>query len=171
MGQEDRPKGGRALYSGVPRTEKPASPAKQVAGFIAKFDPAIATLTRATRSRVRKRLPTAVELVYDNYAALAIGFGPTEKTSDAIISVAAYARGVTLYFIYGASLPDPDGLLEGGGKQGKFIRITDAAQVDDPKVASLIATAVKHARAPFAKTGKGYTVIKSISAKQRPRRP
>ena len=170
MGQEDRPKGRLALYSSVPRTEKAASPAKQVAGFIAKFDPAIAKLTRGTRSRVRKRLPTAVELVYDNYNALAIGFGPTEKTTDAIVSVAAYARGVTLYFTYGASLPDPDGLLEGGGNQGRFIRITDARQIDDPKVAALIATAVRHARAPFAKAGKGYTVVKSISAKQRPRR-
>ena len=170
MAKEDRPKRRFALYSGVPRSEKATSPAKQVAGFIAKFDPAIAKLTRATRSRVRKRLPTAVELVYDNYNALAIGFGPTEKTTDAIVSVAAYARGVTLYFMYGASLPDPNGLLEGAGNQGRFIRITDAKQIDDPKVASLMATAVKHARAPFAKTGKGYTVVKSISAKQRPRR-
>ena len=154
----------------MPRTEKPPSPARQVAGFIAKFDPAIARLTRAARTRVRKRLPTAVELVYDNYNALAIGFGPTEKTSDAIISVAAYARGVTLYFIYGASLPDPDGLLQGGGKQGRFLRLTDAQQIDEPRTAALIATAVKHARVPFAKTGKGYTLVKSISAKQRPRR-
>ena len=119
---------------------------------------------------MRKRLPTAVELVYDNYNALAIGFSPTEKTSDAIISVAAYARGVTLYFIYGASLPDPDGLLQGGGKQGRFLRLTDAQQIDEPRTAALIATAVKHARVPFAKTGKGYTLVKSISAKQRPRR-
>lgn len=154
----------------MPRTEKPPSPARQVAGFIAKFDPAIARLTRAARTRVRKRLPTAVELVYDNYNALAIGFSPTEKTSDAIISVAAYARGVTLYFIYGASLPDPDGLLQGGGKQGRFLRLTDAQQIDEPRTAALIATAVKHARVPFAKTGKGYTLVKSISAKQRPRR-
>ena len=154
----------------MPRTGKAPSPAKQVAGFIAKFDPAIAKLTRAARTRVRQRLPTAVELVYDNYNALAIGFGPTEKTSDAIISVAAYARGVTLYFMYGASLPDPDGLLEGGGNQGRFIRLTDARQIDEPKTAALITTAVKHARVPFAKTGKGYTVVKSISAKQRPRR-
>jgi hypothetical protein len=154
----------------VPRTEKAASPAKQVAGFIAKFDPSIAKLTRAARRRMRKRLPTAVELVYDNYNALAIGFGPTEKTTDAVLSIAAYARGVTLYFTYGASLPDPDGLLEGGGNQGRFILLTDAKQIDEPKTAALIATAVRHARAPFPKTGKGHTVVKSISAKQRPRR-
>ena len=50
------------------------SPAKQVAEFIARFDPAIAKLIRAVRSALRKRLPTAVEQVYDNYNFLAIGF-------------------------------------------------------------------------------------------------
>lgn len=108
---------GRALYSGVPRSSKVETPAKQVAGFIAKFDPAIAKLTRGARAKMRKRLPTAVELVYDNYNALAIGFGPTERTTDAILSVAAYATGVTLYFTYGKSLPDPDKRLEGAGNQ------------------------------------------------------
>jgi hypothetical protein len=80
---------GRALYSGVPKSSKVETPAKQVAGFIAKFDPAIAKLTRGARAKMRKRLPTAVELVYDNYNALAIGFGPTERTPDAIVTVAA----------------------------------------------------------------------------------
>lgn len=46
--------------------EPAASPAKQLAGFIAKYDPAVARLTLATRAALRKRLPTAIELVYDN---------------------------------------------------------------------------------------------------------
>jgi hypothetical protein len=147
------------------------TPAQQVAGFIAKFDPAIATIARASRTKIRKRLPTAVEMVYDNYNALAMGFGPTERTSEAVLSVAVWARGVTLYFTYGASLPDPDGLLEGDGKQGRFVRLPSASVIDDPRVARLIATAVAHSKVPFAPAGRGYTVVKSISAKQRPRRP
>jgi hypothetical protein len=149
---------------------KPQTPAQQVAGFIAKFDPAVATLARAARSKLRKRMPTAVELVYDNYNALAIGFGPTEKTSEAVVSVAVYARGVNLYFIHGASLPDPDGLLEGNGTRGRFLRLTSAARLDDPKVIALLERAVTHAKAPMALTGRGRTIVKSISAKQRPRR-
>jgi hypothetical protein len=120
---------------------------------------------------MRKQLPTAVELVYDNYNALAIGFGPTERTSDAVISVAVYARGVNLYFIHGASLADPHGLLEGNGKQGRFLRLTSADQIDDPRVAALIETAVAHARVPMAPTGRGHTVVKMVAAKQMPRRP
>ena len=144
---------------------------RRVSGFIAKFDPAIAKLARAARRRMRKRFPTAVDLVYDNYNALAIGFGPTEHTSDAVISVAVYARGVNLYFIYGASLDDPHGLLEGSGKQGRFLRLTSAEQIDEPKVAELIDAAVAHARVPMAPTGRGHTVVKMVSEKQMPRRP
>ena len=148
------------------------SPAKQVAVFIARFDPAIAKLVRAARAVLRKRFfPTAVEMVYDNYRALALGFGPNERASDAIVSLAVYTRGVNLYFIYGAHLADPQQLLEGNGTQGRFIRLDDLAVLDKPAVKELIRAAIELGEPPLPTTGRGYTVIKSISAKQRPRRP
>ena len=156
------------------RSSKPAvpaaSPGRQVAGFIAKFDPTIARLTRSARAALRKRFPTAVEIVYDNYNALAIGFATTERTSDVIVSIAAYARGVNLYFMYGRSLPDPDGLLQGSGNQGAFIRIDDVAVLDRPPVAALLQAAVADTDPPLPRSGRGYTVIKSVSARQRSRR-
>ena len=153
------------------KTKSEPSPSEQVEGFIRKFDPAIAKLTRAVRKEMRKRFPSAVELVYDNYNALAIGFGPNERASDAIFSIAVYARGVNLYFIYGRSLSDPQKLLQGQGSQGAFIRVDDMKVLDEPGVRALIDAATKHARPRFPEKGRGYTVIKSISAKQRPRRP
>jgi len=153
------------------KTTEKLSPAKQVARFIAKFDPAIAKLTRSCRSVVRKRYPSAIELVYDNYNALAIGYSPTEKTSEVVFSLAVYARGLNLYFMYGRSLPDPNGLLQGSGTQGAFIRLESVATLDEPKVIDLIQRAVKRQKPTFPAKGKGYTVVKSISAKQRPRRP
>jgi hypothetical protein len=146
------------------------SSAKQVATFIAKFDPAIAKLTRACRSVLRKRYPSAIELVYDNYNALAIGYSPTERTSDVVFSLAVYARGVNLYFMYGRSLEDPDQLLQGHGSQGAFIRLQGVNTLDELKVKKLIERAVKRQRPTFAINGRGYTIVKSISAKQRPRR-
>ena len=146
------------------------SPAKQVAGFIAKFDPSIAKLTRAARAVLRKRFPTAIELVYDNYNALAIGYSSTERTSDVLFSLAVYARGVNLYFMYGRSLPDPHKLLQGSGNQGAFVRLDDMSVLDEPGVKELIEAAVKHAEPPLATSGRGYTIVKSVSAKQRPRR-
>ena len=147
------------------------SPAKQVAGFIAKFDPAVAKLVHSARSALRKRFPTAIELVYDNYNALAIGFSPTEKTADVLFSLAVYPRWVDLYFMYGRSLPDPDKLLQGSGKQGAFVRLDDVSVLDRPPIKALIDAAIRHSDSPLRASGRGYTVVKSISAKQRPRRP
>jgi len=137
------------------KTTEKLSPAKQVASFIAKFDPAIAKLTRSCRSVVRKRYPSAIELVYDNYNALAIGYSPTEKTSEVVFSLAVYARGLNLYFMYGRSLPDPNGLLQGSGTQGAFIRLESVATLDEPKVIDLIQRAVKRQKPTFPAKGKG----------------
>ena len=81
---------------------------------------------REARAKLRRRLPTAIELVYDNYNALAIGFASSERASDVIVSLAVYARGVNLYFIYGVALADPHHLLLGSGNQGRFVRLESA---------------------------------------------
>ena len=146
------------------------TPTKQLAGFIAKFDPAVAKLARASRAMLRKRFPTAVELVYDNYNALAIGYCATERASDCIVSLAVTSRGVALSFYYGAGLPDPTGILQGNGSQNRYIRLESASRLMDPAVEALIRAAVAKSKAPLPARDKGYLVIKSVSAKQRPRR-
>jgi hypothetical protein len=152
---------------------KPAStesPTKQLASFIAKFDPAIAQLFRSSRSAMRKRFSTANELVYDNYNFLAIGFASTERTSDCIFSLAANAKGVSLFFYYGARLADPHKILLGSGNQVRFIRLESAATLSKPRVTELMRAAVAQAKTPLPTGGRGRLIIKSISAKQRPRR-
>jgi hypothetical protein len=147
-----------------------ASPSKQLAAFIAKFDPKVERLIRACRIEVRKLLPTAIELVYDNYNFFVIGYASTERASDAILSIAAAANGVGLAFLHGASLPDPRKLLLGSGKQNRFIRLPTIEPLKSGGVLTLIRAAVAQAKTPLPATGGGYMVIKSISAKQRPRR-
>ena len=144
---------------------------KQVERFIKKFEPSVAKLARSTRKAMRRRFPTAVELVYDNYNALAMGFASTERVADVIVSVAVYARGVNLYFMYGRSLPDPKKLLQGEGRQGAFIRIDNLRVLDDPDVKALLDAAANHCKPPLPEKQRGYTIVKSISTKQRPRRP
>ncbi len=141
-----------------------------MAAFIAKFDPKVAKLIRACRAEMRKLLPTAIELVYDNYNFFVIGYASTERASDAILSIAAAANGVGLAFLHGASLSDPKKLLLGSGKQNRFIRLPTIEPLRSPDVLALIRAAVAQAKTPLPATGGGYTVIKSISAKQRPRR-
>ncbi len=81
------------------------SPTSQLEGFISKFDPEVAKLIRKARALLRKRLPTAIEQVYDNYNFLAIGCCSTERTSDCIVSLAASSNGVILSFYYGELCP------------------------------------------------------------------
>jgi hypothetical protein len=146
------------------------TPAKQLAGFIAKFDPSIAKLIRQCRAALRKRFPTAIELVYDNYNFFVIGYSPTERPSDAIISLTANAKGVGVCFIYGKRLPDPGKILQGGGNQTRYIRVESAAKFAKPEIEALLAAAVAQHKTPLPKAGGGYTVIRMISPKQRPRR-
>ena len=151
------------------RPASAASPETQIEGFIAKFEPEVGALVRSTRAAVRKRLPTAFEIVYDNYNFFVLGFGATERASDAIVSLACSRKGVSLCLIHGASLPDPHKVLMGGGKQTRFVRLPSAATLKEPAVAAVIDAAVAHAKTPLPKTGRGPTVVKSVSVKQRPR--
>lgn len=150
---------------------KEKSAEKQLATFIAKYTPEIGAVARASLEKMRARLPGAIELVYDNYNALVIGFGPTERASDAIFSLALYPRWVTLFFLKGARLRDPNKLLRGSGKIVRSIVVRDAAMLDDPAVQALIAQALDRAAKAIDAAQPGRMVIKSISAKQRPRRP
>jgi hypothetical protein len=120
---------------------------------------------------MRKRLPHAIELVYDNYNALACGFGPTEKASEASFSIAIYPKNVSLFFLHGSALPDPKGLLQGEGNVVRYIRLEDEDTLDRSDVKAMMATALKMAEVPMDKKTEYKLVIKSVSAKQRARRP
>ena len=144
------------------------SPAAQLAGFIAKFAPTMQKRIKACRAELRKQMPSAVELVYDNYNFFVIGYGPNERASDAVVSLTAQASGTGLCFIYGATLADPKKLMKGEGNQVRSIKLPSADTLKEPDVKALIRAAIKHGDVPMPKT-KGYLVIKSVSKKQRPR--
>ena len=147
-----------------------ASGEQQLRGFIGKFDAESAALIRAVRKRLRKRLPSANELVYDNYNFFVIGYCATERPSDCVVSIAAAANGVGLSFYYGATLPDPHKLLQGSGNQNRFIRLESAAILARPEVEELILAALAQAKNPMPRSGRGKLIIRSVSKKQRPRR-
>ena len=157
----------------MPRTitsSKSSDPEEQLRSFIEKFGPPHQAIIRAARKKLRRRFPTATELVYDNYNFFVIGFGPNERPSDCIVTIAAAANGVGLCFVRGASLPDPDKVLLGSGKQTRFVRLPSADVLEQPAVQTLLSVAAESAQTPFPATGRGKLIIRSVSAKQRPRR-
>ena len=146
----------------------PANAEKQLKGFIDKFEPRHQALIRAGRKALRKRFPGAFELVYDNYNFFVIAYSPTERPSDSIVSMAAAANGLRLFFLEGKKLPDPKKILLGSGNQVRSIRLESVGVLARPEVEALIAAAIRRSQADFKPGGK--LVIRSISAKQRPRR-
>jgi Domain of unknown function (DU1801) len=153
----------------MPARGAKSTPETQLKSFVAKFDSDSQRLIRAVRRALRKRLPTATELVYDNYNFFVIGYSPTPRPSDAVLSIAAGANGVGLCFIQGARLPDPKKVLQGSGNQTRFLRVPSVAALDRPEIKSLISAALDRAK-PMPASGRGGLVIRSISTKQRPRR-
>jgi len=143
----------------------------QLAVFMARYRPEVARVARAVRSKLRRLLPGALELVYDNYNALAIGFGPTERASDAILSIALYPRWVSLFFLQGAGLPDPSGLLRGSGTRVRSIVVEQPSLLDTTAVRKLIEVAVAQSPVALDPRQRRRLIIKSVSAKQRPRQP
>jgi hypothetical protein len=151
-------------------TTKISDAETQLGQFIAKFESAHQALIRATRRILQRRFPTANELVYDNYNFFVIGYASTERPSDAFLSIAAAANGVGLCFIRGASLPDPQKLLTGSGKQTRFLRIPAVEVLKGPEVQALLGLAADQSKVPLPAAGRGRLIIRSVSAKQRPRR-
>jgi hypothetical protein len=158
----------RAAARVVPKTTPDAE--KQLQGFIEKFEPKHQALIRAMRKALRKRMPSANELVWDNYNFFVVAYSGTERPSDSIVSIAAAANGVGLSFYRGATLPDPQQILLGSGVQNRFLRFESAKTLLVPDVDALINAAIAQAKTPFPTKGKGKLIIRSISAKQKPRR-
>jgi hypothetical protein len=146
----------------------PKTPAQQLNRFIARFEPRDQRLIRACRKALRWRLPGAYELVYDNYNFFVIGYGPTERPSDAVPSLTARAGALGVCFFQGVKLPDPSSILRGSGNQTRFIRLESAEDLNQPAVEALITAAL--ARAKPLPGGPPRLIIHSVSVKQRPRR-
>jgi len=143
----------------------------QLNGFLAKFTPEIEKQARACLKKMRARLPGAFELVYDNYNALAIGFSPSEKPLEGIFSIVLYPRWVSLFFLQGAKLADPQKILKGNGSVVRHIVLTAATDLDRPEIRDLMDRARMDAKKDINPKGGGRLIVKSVAAKQRPRRP
>ncbi len=137
--------------------------------LIDKFVPAHERLIAAMRKSLRKRLPTAHEVVYEyhNLGAVVISFSPNERGYEAVLSIRADMDGVKLYFSRGKEMPDPEKLLKGSA-QARWIHVEGAPTLARPEIARLIDEAIARNRVPFAPAGRGSVIMSpSTSAKKR----
>ena len=148
------------------------TPQKQLASFLAKYSPEIQKEGRDALRLMQRLVPGAVRLVYDNYNFLVVGYGPTEKASEAVLSLAFAPRWFNICFLQdGPRLPDPHKLLRGSGRRVRNVKLTSARELSTPPVRALIAESLRRAHVPIDPRRRGQLVIKSVSAKQRPRQP
>ena len=138
----------------------------QLRRLVARFAPAHQRLIGAMRRWLRKRLPTAHEVVYEYRDAFVISHSPSEHGYEGVLAIRASADGVRLYFSRGKELPDPEKLLQGSA-QARWIHLEGVSTLARPAVACLFDEAIARNRVPFAGTGRGPVVIRSVSAKQR----
>ena len=147
------------------------TPAAQLKSFLAKYTPAMSAQMKAAHAKMRRLVPGAVEMVYDNWNGLVVGFSPGERPSEAELSLIALPDHITLCFLNGKRLSDPDKLLKGSGSRVRHCRLVSVADLDTRPIRKLIALAIAQAHPPYDPGAKNKLVIKAISAKQRPRRP
>jgi len=149
------------------------TPEAQLRSFNDRFDAKHQKFVRSIRAALRKRFPTANELAYDYTRFFVLGYSPTDKGIDSIVSIAARADRVELYFNHGPKLPDPKKLLQGSGKQTRFVRLETARHLSHPDLNAFIDAAIEHSSVPLPSKGKGSLIIKTnkmLAAKKRPSR-
>jgi hypothetical protein len=143
--------------------------------FLKPYDRAIQDLALSLRALVLEEMAPCHENIYDAYSAVAIGYGWSERMRDGVFHVAVYTNHVNLGFNFGASLPDPLGILEGKGNQVRHISINNTDALERPEIRTYIRRALQVARDDARKLGetlptppkKVVSVVKAIYPKKR----
>jgi hypothetical protein len=128
--------------------------------LLAEFAPTHQRLIGTTRRRLRKLMPSAHEVVYEYKDAIVISYSPTGRGYEGVIGIRVSAEAVRLFFNRGPELPDPAKLLQGSGKQTRWIHLEGAATLSRPEVVGLIEEALARNPVPFAPSGRGPVVIR-----------
>jgi hypothetical protein len=148
------------------------TPQQQLDVLIDRYTDDVAAAMRKALRHLRRRVPGATEMVYDNYNALGVGFGPSDRASQIVLSVVAYPRWVSLFFLQsGARLADPQRLLRGSGTRVRHIVLATADVIATPAVDALIGQALQAAEVAIDPARRRVLLIRSVAARQRPRQP
>jgi hypothetical protein len=137
--------------------QRPPDP--QLLGFLEACDRHISDLALALREVILEEAPDASESIYQVYT-VAIWFGFSGKMKDMFCYIATSAGHVNLGFPRGASLPDPNRVLEGEGKAMRHIKFREQRDVERPFVRRYIRAATEQA-ASVGTIGTGKSVVKS----------
>jgi hypothetical protein len=134
-------------------------PHPQLLGFLEAYDRPISDLALALREIILQEAPDASESVYQVYT-VAIWFGFSGNMKDRFCYITTHAEHVNLGFPHGATLPDPNGVLEGEGKAMRHIKFRTERELERPFVRRYIRAAIDQVGATPG-SGTGKSVVKS----------
>src|SRR5512140_169333 len=137
-----------------PIRRRPPNP--QLLGYLTAYDPTIADLALALREIILEERPDASESVYQVYT-VAIWFGFSGKMQDMFCYITTHAGHINLGFPRGATLPDPNCMLQGEGKTIRHIKFKSLAELERPFVRRYIQAAIEQVGAAAAAGGTGKT--------------
>lgn len=157
----------------MPTKPAPTDPTPEsiLESFFARFAAADQKLIHSIRSALRKRLPTANELAYDYTSHVVISYSPSERGIEGVVAFDARPGDMRLYFHKGPQMDDPKKLLQGSGKQTRFVTLASASDLKQADIAAFFAAAIELADVPLPAKGKGRLVIQSDGTKKRARKP
>jgi hypothetical protein len=137
----------------------------QLLGFLTAYDPTIADLALALREIILEERPDASESIYQVYT-VAIWFGFSGKMKDMFCYITTHAQHINLGFPQGATLLDPNRVLEGEGKAMRHITFKKMSDLERPFVRRYIQAAIEQVGAAAEAGGSGKTVVKTTAAKK-----
>lgn len=140
--------------------------------FLKPFDNDIKDLVMWLRGFAWDLCPTANELIYDNFNAVAFGWSPTDKVGHTICSIAVYRSNQNVHFGFwwGNELSDPDKILLGEGNQYRYILVPDKKKFPKAYIKKLVNEAYANSLAKVKDQKQiinGQTIVKSVSDKKR----
>jgi len=110
----------------------------QPADILAEHSPKVRAIAERLRDLVRQTVPEAAEKAYPGWHAI----GYRHPTSGYFCGIFPQADQALLLFEFGILLPDPDKLLEGDGKQVRYVVIADVDDVQVEPIQSLLKAAL-----------------------------
>ena len=146
---------------------------KDLHKFLKPFPEEVQEIAFWLREWVWDLYPTANEIIYDNYNALAFGWTITDRLGSTFctIAVGRSTYNVHFGFYYGSKLSDPDKILLGKGNQYRYILVKRKSDLPKTYFKKLLKEAYAFAQTKVKEKDKkvsGLTIIKSVSAAKRP---
>ncbi|TMF24884.1 MAG: DUF1801 domain-containing protein [Chloroflexi bacterium] len=118
-----------------------------VSDQIKKIPPAVRPIVQAARRMVKAAAPTADEISYQSqpprsstYMWKIVRYAVGGKN---VVGIGTFPRHSTMFFYRGRELEDGSGLLEGSGKDSRFITLRAPADAESPAVKQLLKKAFK----------------------------